>query len=466
MPSCAAIGCKNRKEKKVDQNARYPEKPARSIHRFPVSDPPLLRKWLQAMKRDFIPNRQSFLCSDHFTEADLDNTDEIVRLREGAVPSVFDFPPYLANNNAGSQKPEGNLQRVGVAERGMDSHNSLEKIDEDNGEKKQQLQTSTCGPAPQFLKDPACVFTDEQEIELVKCLMEADQIFDGLNKKEVRRFIYEFAVKFNKIIHNPVWDFDGLCDTAWFKKFIERHPSVPIRRRVNSRAVRKLDFTSYNINALLDTVPNLILAGNNPVKHCSIQFDDGDEDNSEKNMRISPGSYFIKRDHAYAGKSANNHFRHEWLYSTAPDHMEQDDNLLNRDVSEGDGSGNSGGSLSDGNVGETVYVMEEEDVLVREENCVFIKEEKDVFGSDKDTLFIKKEKDMFVDDEEDVYVDVDGPVSCVDEEKIFITKENNLIVKDENGGYMKGQKCVFLKDDIGFNKERVHMFIKQENCTF
>ncbi|XP_051800827.1 THAP domain-containing protein 6-like, partial [Acanthochromis polyacanthus] len=56
----------------------------------------LRRQWELAVKREgFVPTKTSVLCSEHFKTDDFDRTEQIVRLREGVKPSVFNFPSYL-----------------------------------------------------------------------------------------------------------------------------------------------------------------------------------------------------------------------------------------------------------------------------------------------------------------------------------------------------------------------------------
>ncbi len=63
------------------------------IYSYPSSRPSLLQKWTENTRRDqWEPKRTSVLCSDHFTEECFDRTGQTTRLRENAVPTIFDFP--------------------------------------------------------------------------------------------------------------------------------------------------------------------------------------------------------------------------------------------------------------------------------------------------------------------------------------------------------------------------------------
>ncbi|XP_030046207.1 uncharacterized protein LOC115460579 [Microcaecilia unicolor] len=96
MPCCAASGCKER---------RYHDRI--TFHRFP-SDPVLRQRWLTEIRREnFVPSKFTVLCSKHFREEDMDRTSmSIVRLRVGAVPSIFDFPSHLCRVKKTQKSPK------------------------------------------------------------------------------------------------------------------------------------------------------------------------------------------------------------------------------------------------------------------------------------------------------------------------------------------------------------------------
>ena len=57
VTSCIAIGCTNH----VKAGSGI------SFHRFPLSRPELLHKWVRAVRREnWTPNKHSYICSDHF----------------------------------------------------------------------------------------------------------------------------------------------------------------------------------------------------------------------------------------------------------------------------------------------------------------------------------------------------------------------------------------------------------------
>ncbi|GBM88399.1 DNA transposase THAP9 [Araneus ventricosus] len=87
MGSCIAFNCTNRISKKI---------PGVTFHRFP-KDETRRASWINAVRREnWVPSSVSRICSDHFPEHMMDRSSlACVRLRDGAVPSIFKFPPHL-----------------------------------------------------------------------------------------------------------------------------------------------------------------------------------------------------------------------------------------------------------------------------------------------------------------------------------------------------------------------------------
>ncbi|XP_072239171.1 THAP domain-containing protein 6-like isoform X2 [Leuresthes tenuis] len=119
MPDfCAAYGCSN--ERSTQTRAR-----GITFHRFP-KDSSLKRQWQRAVRRKgFVATERSLLCSEHFVPEDFDRTGQIVRLRQGVKPSVFNFPGHVrkkvsSRTTQASRKAEESLpveppQRVAEA---------------------------------------------------------------------------------------------------------------------------------------------------------------------------------------------------------------------------------------------------------------------------------------------------------------------------------------------------------------
>ncbi|GIY01360.1 THAP-type domain-containing protein [Caerostris extrusa] len=61
-----------------------------TFHKFP-KDITLRNKWLLAIRRmNFCPTKYSRLCSEHFSEDQIDRTSlACVRLKDNAVPNIF-----------------------------------------------------------------------------------------------------------------------------------------------------------------------------------------------------------------------------------------------------------------------------------------------------------------------------------------------------------------------------------------
>ena len=82
VTSCIAIGCTNR----VKAGSGI------SFHRFPLSRPELLHKWVRAVRREnWTPNKHSYICSDHFHSSCFIEKLSLVgrRLYSDAIPSIF-----------------------------------------------------------------------------------------------------------------------------------------------------------------------------------------------------------------------------------------------------------------------------------------------------------------------------------------------------------------------------------------
>ncbi|XP_059366130.1 THAP domain-containing protein 6-like [Carassius carassius] len=61
------------------------------------------RQWELALRRDgFVASDRTLLCSEHFRSEDFDRTGHNVRLKDGVVPNIFNFPAHLQRVSAKS----------------------------------------------------------------------------------------------------------------------------------------------------------------------------------------------------------------------------------------------------------------------------------------------------------------------------------------------------------------------------
>ncbi|KAK0144600.1 DNA transposase THAP9 [Merluccius polli] len=94
MPDfCAAYGCANRRCLEARTHGI-------TFHRFPKNGE-RRRKWEVALRRDgFAASDTSLLCSEHFRSEDFDRTGQTVRVKDGVVPTIFNFPAHLQRSAA------------------------------------------------------------------------------------------------------------------------------------------------------------------------------------------------------------------------------------------------------------------------------------------------------------------------------------------------------------------------------
>ncbi|XP_041029501.1 THAP domain-containing protein 5-like isoform X1 [Carcharodon carcharias] len=93
MPvSCSALDCKN----------RFKKGSGITFHRFPISRPDLMAKWLKAVAREnWMPSPRATLCSDHFTKDCFEERNDRRHLKFSSIPTIF---PPPKNKNTSSRR--------------------------------------------------------------------------------------------------------------------------------------------------------------------------------------------------------------------------------------------------------------------------------------------------------------------------------------------------------------------------
>ncbi|KAL2081817.1 hypothetical protein ACEWY4_021635 [Coilia grayii] len=114
---CCAYGCKKRKKQKdsldgrsnsegsEDEESIMKRRQPRTFHTFP-RDTERRNVWLVYLHRqNFEPTRHSRVCSDHFTEADIDRTGQNIRLQDDATPTrIKNLPKHIRKAVTKQQK--------------------------------------------------------------------------------------------------------------------------------------------------------------------------------------------------------------------------------------------------------------------------------------------------------------------------------------------------------------------------
>jgi hypothetical protein len=97
VKSCSAYGCTNKHDKTSNI----------SFHKFPLKRKEICQRWAIAMRRDkWHPKEHDCLCSVHFLLSDyLASDSDKPCLKEGAVPSVFNFPERLQKTTKPRKPP-------------------------------------------------------------------------------------------------------------------------------------------------------------------------------------------------------------------------------------------------------------------------------------------------------------------------------------------------------------------------
>jgi len=143
-------------------------------HRFPIDNAALLEK-LQWKETRFPPQKVPSFCSDHFLESDcsypstlpLSATLKKRKLKQNAVPSIFDFPAHLKKQPVKERNPN---KRVSQA-----LH--LHSLSEHSSPKKPKFDHTYASNAS----------TTKLKAEFTKRLKKKNPIIYNLRRKNLRR---------------------------------------------------------------------------------------------------------------------------------------------------------------------------------------------------------------------------------------------------------------------------------------
>ncbi|XP_034064543.1 THAP domain-containing protein 5-like [Gymnodraco acuticeps] len=124
------------------------------------------KKWEVALRREgFTASESSVICSEHFKQDEFDRTGQIVRLRDGVIPSIFSFPVHL-------QRPE----KGRTTSTSRKAEESLSVAPQDDPE----ASTSHSQPQPNDANSPIATTTGQIKWRFINHLNEV-QKKDGLH---------------------------------------------------------------------------------------------------------------------------------------------------------------------------------------------------------------------------------------------------------------------------------------------
>lgn len=101
------------------------------------------------------------------------------------------------------------------------------------------------------------IFSDEQEKQLEGYLLEASDIYFGLNPKEVRKMAYTLAVENNLQIPMS-WETNKQAGPDWLTSFLGRHKNLSIRTPEATSLGRATSFNKYNVGKFFDNLQSIL----------------------------------------------------------------------------------------------------------------------------------------------------------------------------------------------------------------
>ena len=94
-------------------------------------------------------------------------------------------------------------------------------------------------------KHARAVFTDDQEVQLAKYIVEAADVYFGLTPTDIRSLAYRCTVHF-KIAIRPEWHKTMMAGHDWFTSFRQRH-NLAIRKPQATSLARATSFNEHTV---------------------------------------------------------------------------------------------------------------------------------------------------------------------------------------------------------------------------
>lgn len=91
------------------------------------------------------------------------------------------------------------------------------------------------------------IFTDSEENSLSDYLVKSSRICYGLSYSQAQKLAYDYAIKNNKVI--PIsWRQNETAGIDWMRSFMQRHPTLSLRKPENTSIARATAFNKHNVD--------------------------------------------------------------------------------------------------------------------------------------------------------------------------------------------------------------------------
>ncbi|KAJ8942203.1 hypothetical protein NQ318_021090 [Aromia moschata] len=88
-------------------------------------------------------------------------------------------------------------------------------------------------------------------------IVKAADIYYGFCPKEIRRFAYELAIKY-ELRMPPQWEEKQMATEDWFSRFMKRQPQLSLRCAQPTSLSRATSFNEVNVNLFFDNLQKVI----------------------------------------------------------------------------------------------------------------------------------------------------------------------------------------------------------------
>lgn len=132
-----------------------------------------------------------------------------------------------------------------VASKGLVSHNSFFFALQDAFSRSKRLADGVTYVPVQSHSNR--VFTTQQEVHIVKYVIQVAKMFYGLPKNEVRRMVYQYAKACGSQSIPDAWEKEQKATRDWYYSFMDRHPNLLLKALEGMSIARIVAFNKVNV---------------------------------------------------------------------------------------------------------------------------------------------------------------------------------------------------------------------------